>query len=900
MGKPKRFNSYDLTVKQKRLEVQSYGAQRQRLSINSSFRGPPLEPPIATVLSSDDATGTGTFCSASLAADQTTNIAATNHIEFDTLDEDGGITLQTGAGQLDGIFELGAGKKYYLTGAVRPEFSGATGQLVMAWYDITNTAELGKRAIYESQTHASNNADQPKAEIVITPTTNITIEFRIIAVTALTALATEYSQVTIFEIALGGSSGSGSGGGGSGVSFPITPTINDHGNVGTTTEDLDLSAATGHVHKITLTGDPTLTFSNPPSSGTQQEFEIEFVQDATGGREVTWPASVAETVTISKVASATTIVTVRVNDGGTTYHAIPALRGSISLSAGSVYANVALSNLVSPTLTTDLNFNTQDITNMDRIQFVSSSGVLSANSTPTIFLDSSSIMTFNVASTKSFQFLVNGSATVPFTIFATSMTSMSINPLNSSQVLGTSGASQWGDVATDELSLQAVTAPGAPVNGDMWLDTSDSKIYARSAGSTVEVGAGANTTLSNLGTTALNTDIHMGSFDIDGLDRLIFTISSGSLGSAGDPAIYLGSTGNMIYNIATGDTFAWTIQGITVGQFSQTGGSSDSLFVVRTVDDATPIIRMLRVDSTPTGGTSVGSLEWNGVDSSGTTEENYASISVDMEDLTIGAVDGSMHLNAVLASLPVAFMSLNNSNDGKISAWKNIQMQTGIDLELNSNDLFFDGTDKMYHNGTTAINVDVDGATQAQFLAGGILLPAGKSFAGEFHRHTTTASVSTTNGDVWYSTGDAAFKFRQAGTTTEAAMVDVINTFSADNTFQEDVTFGTANSDIVTFKSTVAGDSDKILISGGDVIKSSSSVEIGFQVGNGTLTVGTLGSIVLPVTTGISSKSDADTKFGNLPGAMGLADPGSSSVTMWFRQSNGNWASVALTRDAAV
>lgn len=148
----------------------------------------------------------------------------------------------------------------------------------------------------------------------------------------------------------------GKQGGAGGVSFPITPTINDHGNVGTITEDLDLSLTTGHIHKITLTGNPTLTFSNPPSSGTQIEFEIEFVQDATGGRTVTWPATVAETVTISSTASTTTIITVRTNDGGTTYNAIPALRGSISLGS-TAFATKELDNLGTTAVNADLNMN---------------------------------------------------------------------------------------------------------------------------------------------------------------------------------------------------------------------------------------------------------------------------------------------------------------------------------------------------------------------------------------------------------------------------------------------------------------------------------------------------------------------------------------------------------------
>jgi len=353
MGKAKRFNAYDAEVAEGRKLVQAYGQARQNLSgISSTFRSPGL-PPIITLSGITNGTGTGKFLTASLAADQTANIAAANHIEFDTKDEDGGVVLQTGSGQSDGLFELGAGTTYQLSAHLRPEFSGATGNLEITWRDQTNTTDIGSRAIYQAQTHSSHNANQPVCEAIITPATNILVKVEIKAVTALTALANEYCVANLYEIALGGT-GSGSGGSSSGgVTFPITPTINDHGNVGTVTEDIDISASTGHVHKLTLTGNPTLTFSNPPSSGTQMEFEIEFVQDGTGNRTVTHPSSVAETVSISPKASATTIITYRVNDGGTVYHAIPALRGSISLSAGS-FANVGLDNLASVSINADL------------------------------------------------------------------------------------------------------------------------------------------------------------------------------------------------------------------------------------------------------------------------------------------------------------------------------------------------------------------------------------------------------------------------------------------------------------------------------------------------------------------------------------------------------------------
>jgi hypothetical protein len=78
------------------------------------------------------------------------------------------------------------------------------------------------------------------------------------------------------------------------------------------------------------------------------------IQDGTGSRVPIFPAAVVETVTVSQTASSTTILTCRTNDGGTSYHVIPALRGSISLSGGTSFANTALSNLASPTLNTDL------------------------------------------------------------------------------------------------------------------------------------------------------------------------------------------------------------------------------------------------------------------------------------------------------------------------------------------------------------------------------------------------------------------------------------------------------------------------------------------------------------------------------------------------------------------
>lgn len=437
MGKAKRYNPYDEAVRNQRARAKSFGETRQKFSgINSSFLNSPLQPPITNKIRGTG-TGDGKFCSASLSANQTTNIGANDHVEFDTLDEDGGIVLQTGSGQADGIFELLGGKKYYLEASVRPRFGGSNGAVTLAWYDITNSAEIGRRAAFEAGTSTSDDANSPTISTIVTPSTNITAELRIIQVTNFSQIDRLFSHANIFEISLGGGS-SGGGGGSGGIDFPITPTINDHGNVGTTTEDIDLSASNGHVHKITLTGDPTLTFSNPPSSGTQMEFEIEFVQDATGGRSVTFPASVAETITISSTASTTTIITFRTNDGGTTYHAVPSLRGGISLSGSFL-------PLSGGTMTGDISMGGNDITSIDNLKFATTG--TQDSSASTIWTDASGDMLLNVATSDRFFFTINGTSELSMTATQLNLFNNNITDIQSISITGASGDTTHGRLA---------------------------------------------------------------------------------------------------------------------------------------------------------------------------------------------------------------------------------------------------------------------------------------------------------------------------------------------------------------------------------------------------------------------------------------------------------------------
>jgi len=80
----------------------------------------------------------------------------------------------------------------------------------------------------------------------------------------------------------------------------------------------------GNFHKVTLTANCTLTFSNPPASGTAGSFTLFLVQDGTGSRIVTWPGTVdwsgATAPTLTTTAAAVDVLTFITLDGGTVWN----------------------------------------------------------------------------------------------------------------------------------------------------------------------------------------------------------------------------------------------------------------------------------------------------------------------------------------------------------------------------------------------------------------------------------------------------------------------------------------------------------------------------------------------------------------------------------------------------
>lgn len=106
----------------------------------------------------------------------------------------------------------------------------------------------------------------------------------------------------------------------------VSPVFKDYSehekNLGTTSGSVALDFTNGNHQKIIANGNVTFSITNPPSSGSGVML-IDLIQDATGGRSFTFPASVkwngAITPTLTTTANHRAIIGIRTTDGGTTY-----------------------------------------------------------------------------------------------------------------------------------------------------------------------------------------------------------------------------------------------------------------------------------------------------------------------------------------------------------------------------------------------------------------------------------------------------------------------------------------------------------------------------------------------------------------------------------------------------
>lgn len=137
-----------------------------------------------------------------LSGNQTTDLANTNHVEFNTIVKStgSGISVTTGNGnQDDGIITLPAGN-FEISCNFELTFSGDTGAVFLQTHDIGGTANVGKRASIFPASSSDNQSSDNDCVAVVQPSSSSTYEIRIAGVIAFIGVQAAGTSVFIREI----------------------------------------------------------------------------------------------------------------------------------------------------------------------------------------------------------------------------------------------------------------------------------------------------------------------------------------------------------------------------------------------------------------------------------------------------------------------------------------------------------------------------------------------------------------------------------------------------------------------------------------------------------------------------------------------------------------------------
>jgi len=156
------------------------------VGIGTNFPESKLEV-VGDLSSSGDVTVCGTlhapnakeFAYLTLSGDQSSAIAATDEVAFQT-----NVSRNLSVSDTTHQVTLKNGQTYKLESSLRVTGTGNTMVMIYRWYDITNSLWLGTRGVVRAMTSTQNQNDQPVAMEVITPTSDIHVEVRIITSTA--------------------------------------------------------------------------------------------------------------------------------------------------------------------------------------------------------------------------------------------------------------------------------------------------------------------------------------------------------------------------------------------------------------------------------------------------------------------------------------------------------------------------------------------------------------------------------------------------------------------------------------------------------------------------------------------------------------------------------------------
>ncbi len=599
--------------------------------------------------------------------------------------------------------------------------------------------------------------------------------------------------------------GSGGSGGGS-ASEPYPTTLQTPSSTsGVLTIDLNF-----HTHTITVTEDITsILFSNIPVAGQSRQFTILFKQDGTANTwDITFPASMGGAV-ISLAEDQRARYVFHTEDAGVTYE--------IDSLLGPRIFTTDVSNWSQFPALQDIDFSTFDGINIDRLLLDQAAGSAIAVGDTGFTSDAAKNLISHVPTGASHVIQVNGVNIV--TVNATSVLAPDILPSGVDDIGST--LLPWNDVISNQLSLQAVTAPGAPNDGEIYYDSTLSKFRAREDGVTKDLISNSAS-----GFTPVRAIIS----DISG-DLIASSITSAELLNAltgypvGDSVdvrldALEASGGKLLHELITDEP-------VDITKLTIWDDAGDAIFNLPTGEK----FRIREANTTP----SIASFGDSIIDLERRTNLNG--------NILEGILRAEFNSNATGVA---ANREIYGNADGLIfntPSTKRIEMrEAGVAFLEMSNSEIIPSVDNVVNLGDNSVGTP---KRFAQVNAHG----------GDFAGNILVSGNALFNGDVF---------------------------------------LGSSGLDDVFLNGVVQTD---ILMDDEKSIKSTSGV-IGFFPKD-SASVGSLGSVGIPVsTTGISSASVADSRAGAFDGSMIIQDLGTGSPVLFIRQTDGNWSSVLMGRDA--
>ena len=362
-------------------------------------------------------------------------------------------------------------------------------------------------------------------------------------------------------------------GGSATASFPLSYPVDDQGSkTGLVTHSL--TATTAHKLQFTATGDCNITITGFGSSNADAvDFYIEVTQDNVGGHDITFnDPEVVNPPTITTVADTLSLLAVHADGDGN-------MRVTTLMNAGATpgnFANRTLSNLTTPSLNTDLSFNANDATNIDRIIMNQAAGTGFGSTATGYQSNAAGDLNSFIPTTTKYLWFEAGTEIMRLDVQTNLATLRLADSLGAELALlettgGKTGQIFKGTAAMtladpDKIDFVINVTTLATLTSTGW-DMESNKIANVTDPTLAQDVATKNYVDTTSSQTPWVADIDADGFDLTDLSNIEFRATTGAP-AASTPAIHVDGSGDMISNVATLDSHFLKIQNVTKTQLS--------------------------------------------------------------------------------------------------------------------------------------------------------------------------------------------------------------------------------------------------------------------------------------------------------------------------------------------